>query len=65
LRLGPIIRLINLTRPIATKTTSYKHFSRTDIQLPSEIPKQVEDLPSVEGNELTFFVIVTVPPEKI
>jgi S-adenosylmethionine synthetase len=45
LRLGLIIRAFNLTRPIGTKTASYRHFSKTDIEAPSKIPKQFESLP--------------------
>jgi S-adenosylmethionine synthetase len=45
LRPAGIIRALDLRRPIYAKTASYGHFGRTDIDLPWEVPKQLEGLP--------------------
>jgi S-adenosylmethionine synthetase len=42
---GPVIRALNLMRLIDTKTASYRHFSKANIDFPSKIPEQFADLP--------------------
>jgi len=44
LRLGAIIRDLDLRRPIYRQTAAYGHFGRTDVELPWEQLTRVEEI---------------------